>query len=167
MMGAIINPLFQNKKRMMGAGLCTDSQYEHGYEELMSRLVRYYDSLSKNSNVAVSAPSVAGTPVENKWSDGEDDDVLLVSESALRAKAELDKYETWKKFKFLPRVKPVKTLGGFDSIGHKEEEAAISIGPVIDKGEGAALSSGKNHANYIDQKGYYDIVGLLLYGSSN
>ena len=37
-MGAIVNPLFQNKKRMMAAGLCTELQYEHGTAELIRRI---------------------------------------------------------------------------------------------------------------------------------
>jgi hypothetical protein len=34
-MGAIVNPLFKNKKHMMDAGLCTELQYEAGKAELI------------------------------------------------------------------------------------------------------------------------------------
>ena len=34
-MGAICNPLFQNKLRMVESGLCTDSQYDYGVTEIV------------------------------------------------------------------------------------------------------------------------------------
>ena len=53
-MGAIVHPMFQNKSRMVAAGLCTSNQYDAGRDELLSRLTRYHDSKLKNTNVSVS-----------------------------------------------------------------------------------------------------------------
>jgi hypothetical protein len=41
MMGALCNPLFQNKKRMVASGLCTEEQYELGKSELLKRMCQY------------------------------------------------------------------------------------------------------------------------------
>eukprot|EP00956_Cyclotella_meneghiniana_P043151 scaffold254822_cov139-Cyclotella_meneghiniana.AAC.1 len=160
MVGAIIHPLFHNRRHMIAAGLCTGMQYDAGYEELLSRLVRYYESLNKNCNVAVAVASAERPTSNNQFSDEEDDNVLMVSESAKNAKDEMDKYETWKKSMFLPQLKPVKSLGVYDDLGHVRTPM-LSLGPVIEKGAGLDLPSGKNHAKYIDAKGYYDIVAFF------
>ena len=41
MMGAIVNPLMQCDERMIAAGLCTRSQFDHGKEELVSRMTQF------------------------------------------------------------------------------------------------------------------------------
>lgn len=42
-MGAIINPLYQSPKKMLAAGLVTQSQYDYGKRELLDRMARYYE----------------------------------------------------------------------------------------------------------------------------
>lgn len=58
-MGAIVNPLFQNKNRMMAAGLCTELQYKHGKAELIRRIARAYDRIE-------GAVEIVNDPNENK-----------------------------------------------------------------------------------------------------
>ena len=57
-------------------------------------------------------------------------------------------------------MKALKTLGTYDEDGHVLEEPVYSFGPVIERG--LNLPSGKNHVDYIDSKGYYDIIKYNL-----
>ena len=76
-MAAIIHPLFQNKQCMVMSGLCTDEQYETGWEELLDRLSRYYE----RSENAPQPRKKAG----NKWDQFNDGGDL---QSSARRKAE-------------------------------------------------------------------------------
>ena len=128
--------------------LHTDEQYEAGKEELITRLTRYYDSQSKNSNAAVS-PTRGNIATESEWSDDDNDDVvLIVSASVKKATAELEKYQQWNKSRFLPEMKKVKCLGAFDDDGHRQREPILHLGPVTKKN--LDLPSGHNHAEYIN-----------------
>ena len=42
-MGAILNPIFHTKLRMIDAHMCTAEQFEAGKEELLDRMERYYE----------------------------------------------------------------------------------------------------------------------------
>ena len=97
------------------------------------------------------SPTRNNGKVASKWSDDEDDEDLLVSTSVKKAMDELDQYLQWNKSRFLPKMKPLKTLGTYDEDGHILEEPVYSFGPVIERG--LDLPSGKNHADYIDSKG--------------
>ena len=48
-MGAIVHPLFQNIKRMVGCNLCTKKRHNAGMEELLCRMKWMIDFLSSNS----------------------------------------------------------------------------------------------------------------------
>ena len=106
------------------------------------------------------SPTRNNGKVASKWSDDEDDEDLLVSTSVKKAMDELDQYLQWNKSRFLPKMKALKTLGTYDEDGHVLEEPVYSFGPVIERG--LNLPSGKNHADYIDSKGYYDIIKYNL-----
>ena len=41
-MGAIFNPMFQNKVRKAKLGMCTNKQYEAGKVEILDRMKHYY-----------------------------------------------------------------------------------------------------------------------------
>ena len=69
------------------------------------------------------------------------------------------KYESWNKTRFLLEMKPLKSLGGYDDDGHAVDPV-LTLGPVVKKG--FDLPSGRNHADYIDGKDYYDIVQYNL-----
>ena len=85
---------------------------------------------------------------------------MLVSDSVKKARDELDQYIQWNKSRFLPKMKALKTLGTYDEDGHVLEEPVYSFEPVIERG--LDLLSGKNHADYIGIKGYYDIIEYNL-----
>ena len=42
-MGAILNPIFHTKLRMIDTHMCTAEQFEAGKEELLDRMERYYE----------------------------------------------------------------------------------------------------------------------------
>ena len=42
-MGAIFNPMFQNKVRKVKLGMCTNKQYEGGKVEILDRMEHYYE----------------------------------------------------------------------------------------------------------------------------
>jgi len=158
-MGAILHPLFQNKKRMIASGICTDKQYEAGKKELLSRISRMLDTSSATGQGSTTAPK--GDRPKNVWSDDDDDDddVVVVSPSMKLAQDELTLFEKHNKTRYLPKMKPTKSLGSYDQDGNPLADPVLVIGEVISKGED--LPSGKNHADYIDKKGYYDVVKCL------
>ena len=43
-MGGILHPLFQSRKKMILAGLCTAEQFRAGLSALLRRITRYYES---------------------------------------------------------------------------------------------------------------------------
>ena len=43
MMGALLHPLYQSELRMEDAGLATAGQIQHGVDELLDCLCRYYE----------------------------------------------------------------------------------------------------------------------------
>ena len=156
MMGAIVHPLFQNKKRMMESGLCTSSQYNAGEDELLRRLTLVKEFLSGSSDVVI-LPSGSGKT--NKWDDSDDDDDdMFLSPSTKDANDELGKFYKWKKVQLLPTLSSKKTIGAYDVDG-QPQEPVFGIGPV--RIRGIDLPSGKNHADYIDGNGNYDIVCFL------
>ena len=67
MMGALCNPLFQNKRRMLASGICTDSQYEAGKTELLKRMCRFIEGSSANRGIIL--PTGGGDHSGNEWSD--------------------------------------------------------------------------------------------------
>lgn len=68
MMGALCNPLFQNKKRMVASGLCTDEQYESGKSELLKRMCHFIEGSSAGKTVLL--PTQGGAHSGNEWSEG-------------------------------------------------------------------------------------------------
>ena len=152
-MGALCHPLFNSSKRMIAAGLCTESQYNAGLVELIDRMTEYHSLKDGND-------SLPGVPNRgNQWDDNFDDDIGIVTPA--RKKAE----EEWKKFCLnykhstkLPEMEPREVLGRIDKDG-QPKEPIFAFGPVKCRGED--LPSGKNHADYVDSKGNYDIVGFF------
>ena len=156
-MGAIVNPLFQNKKRMMAAGLCTELQYEHGTAELIRRIARAYDRIE-------GAVEIVNDPnrTRNEWSSSDDDNagaISIVTLSTKKAANELDVYLSYMKSKYQPTMEPTKTLGTYDDGGNPREHPIISIGKVTQRGSN--LPSHFNLADYVNPKGHFDLVGYV------
>ena len=107
-MGAILHPLFQNKKRMVASGICKALQYDAGRKELINQVCRVYDRLSSTDSVHLPAPIEHAL---NQWSSDEyEEDVLYVSPNNTLAEEELAKYESYNKYRFQPQLNPTKTL---------------------------------------------------------
>ena len=154
MMGALCNPLFQNKRRMIASGLCTTEQYEAGKAELLKRMCRYIEGSSANK--AIVLPSQGANHTGNEWSSGEEEDELFVSPYMEEAVKEFEKFGKCNRSQFLPKMQNTKCLGTYDDDGHPRDTPVLSFGKVIGKEED--LPSGKNHADYINKKGKHDIV---------
>ncbi|KAL7523843.1 hypothetical protein ACHAXR_000358, partial [Thalassiosira sp. AJA248-18] len=161
-MGAIVNPLFQKKKRMVAAGLCTDEQYEAGKAELLRRITRVYDRIDGSKDVI---HTTASAKTKNEWSSSEDeeaDPVSVVTQSSKKAEKELDLYLSYVKSMYQPEMElePTKTLGAYDDDGQPRATPIYAIGKVTKKGSN--LPSRFNLADYVDRKGRFDLVGYIM-----
>ena len=137
---------------MIDAGLCTESQYHAGEVELIDRMARVYESSETHHEVQLL------TPVKtNQW-DIADYSHLCVSPAGKKAKEEFELFCAYKSPQCLPDVEPKKVLGAIGDDG-QYKEPILSLGPVLKRGKN--LPSGKNHADYVDGKGYYNIVQFL------
>jgi hypothetical protein len=153
-MGAIVNPLFQSKSRMILAGLCTAEQYDNGFAVLIDRMTRLYEGNDKPSEVLL-------TPHEFDEHD-EVSETVRVSPSAKKAMDEWDYFITFKRRVYMPEVKPVIALGVVTE-ANQPKEAALIMGPVNKSGKDLPSTVVSNHANFIDKKGYYDIVAFFVH----
>jgi len=149
-MGGILHPQFQGRQRMIAAGLCSDEQYEAGILDLEDRMTRWYESNDDKPR-----------EMEEPQAFHEYDEVDEVKSSPhdKLAEDELKSYMKYKHFKYLPEVEPKIVLGAIDEYG-QPRTPTIALGPV--KKRGKDLPSGKNHADYINKKGVYDIVKFQL-----
>ena len=149
-MGAILNPLLQNGARMVDAGVMTQEQYDVGLEELLDRMTRYHERHQEEVAAARSQKT-------NKWS------ILhnpaTTSSARKKAEAEFQRYLAFNDIQYLPEMKPNKVLGAIDDHG-QPKEPVYCIGPVTERG--SLLPSGRNHADYIDKTGYYDLGQYLV-----
>ena len=145
MMGAIVNPLFQNELAMIDAGLCTREQYDSGRIELIDRMAKL---LQVNLGTTLAGPKKTNKYSKNhSAADAEDPKTLAIKE--------LNKYMQYMEFEYLPRMKPCVSLGAIDA-GGQPREAIYAFGPVIERGED--LPGGRNLADYVDHKGHFEIV---------
>ena len=145
MMGAIVNPLFQNDLAMIDAGLCTREQYDSGRIELIDRMAKL---LQVNLGTNLTAPKKTNKYTKKtSAADAEDPKTLAIKE--------LNKYMQYMELDYLPKMKPLVVLGAIDE-GGQPREPIYAFGPVIEKGEN--LPGGRNLADYIDHKGHFAIV---------
>jgi hypothetical protein len=148
-MGALIHPLYQSKKRMIDAGLCTEDQYRYGIEELMDRLSQHY----ARQTSAEAANTIEPT---HKY-----DKVRLDGRSTplKQAQEEYDLYTDYMVHAYLPVMKPSLVLGAYTEDGDLRDVPLYQIGAVVKRGKN--LPSKFNHANYVDDKGHYNLVQYL------
>ena len=110
MMGAIVNPLFQNSKRMEAAKLCTHKQYAAGEQELIARMKQMINFANSDSTTVLVDDGCER--VGNEWDDPDDQYVnLATSESTSTAQTELRKFYDWNTGKTLPQMYGKKQLG--------------------------------------------------------
>ena len=154
-MGALMNPLLQNDCRMVAAGMCTWSQVEAGKEMLLDRVSRYYERQS----TVVTAPDEDMVEKTNKWSKLKHPTNITTGPSQLA----LNEFKLWERYndvKYLPVMKPYKTLGAITRMGQPQEPVYF-IGPVTEKGVNLPGPGKRNHADYVDKSGYYMIAKYL------
>jgi hypothetical protein len=153
-MGALLNPLYQNDLRMIDAGLLTLEQYSAGKEELIHRMSRFHSMQTKFLNLAD-----ADSANTNKWDKGAAGVVLGIKSPRKKAEEEYDAYLENMHSVFLPKMEPQQVLGWINNDGDPISHPVFSIGKVINPGRN--LPSTKNHAQYIDESGHYDLVSYL------
>ena len=77
------------------------------------------------------------------------------------ASREFKLFKTFNSIKYLSVMEPLKAIGAFDKYG-LPKEPTYSIGPVTEKGTKLPPGKGQcNHADHIDEMGYYDIAKYL------
>ena len=140
-MGALINPLFQNGARMIAAGMCTEEQYVAGKIELLDRIARYHESKSGTTITSLSTRVVS----THQWDDSGLVDVGNSPDQT--ARQEYDKFLSWNHSQYLPKMKSTRVLGAIDEEG-QPRDPIYAIGAVVEKG--VNLPSGRNHAEYVD-----------------
>ena len=155
-MGALLNPLYQSKSRMIEGGLCTEHQYMAGKVELLDRLSHFYEGQEQEVTSAIRHEST------NEWDDIELLDSTNANKTPLqKAEDEYNLYCVYMQSSHLPRMEPSKLLGAYTLEGDPKKEPVYSIGAVVEKGDGKNLPGGHNHAEYVDKTGHYDIVQYL------
>ena len=128
-MGAIYNTLFQNKRRMVEIGLCTDSQYEYDVIKLVDCMDTVIEQLDGRKNVIFVSDNNA---LENKW-DNDKESVFQYPSDKKTAK-ELDEFHQFTQGRYLPKMKAIKTIGMYESNGHTKVVHNYFIGSVVNQG---------------------------------
>jgi len=155
-LGAIINPLLQCEERMIDAGICTQEQFDNGKDDFLERMTKFYERKSETVDIQ----DVNGSPVRtNKHSKLQASCVDSSSSPQQQAKDEFALFQQYNDIAYLPEMKPVKVLGSIDDAGDPKEPV-YEIGPVKRKGKNLDNKK-RNHADYINEKGGYDIVRYL------
>lgn len=156
-LGAILNPLFQCEERMIDAGLCMQDQFSNGEVDLLERMTRYYER--KTSHVEILDND--GSPVKtNKYSKLQAGPVDTSSSPQQQAKDQFALYQRYNDVAYLPEMKALKVLGSIDDVGDPKEPV-YEIGPVKSRGKNLDKRQ-KNHADYMDEKGGYDMILLVI-----
>ena len=157
--GALLNPLYQNEARMIAGGLCTKPQYDAGLEELLDRLARHYERKARPQT------DVGDTIYVNEW----ERPGLFDRRKTPRKEAEDEyaKYLSFMKAARLPReMEAVRVLGAFTDDGDPRPNPVYVIGRVIEPGDTFIVTKDNsnrkcNHANFIDKTGHYDLMSYL------
>ena len=127
----------------------------------MNRLTRYYEGQQEESGeVDGNEDDNAGEETTNKWTKLKDSGSASADSPAVLAMAELDLYESFNVAKYLPVMEPLRVLGAIDS-NWNPQKSRYELGPVKKRGLNLK-KAGKNHADYVDKDGRYDIVKYLL-----
>ena len=128
--GALLNPLFQNGARMVAAGLCTQAQLEDGMKHLHSYVKEYY----KRQEVDSVKVAPAGKPVLiNKYDVPTNPDRTLRDSPSMKATKEINAFVANNNLRYLPKMEGKRTLGVLDERG-QPKEPEYELGPVIGRG---------------------------------
>ena len=136
---------------MLDKMIClTDSIY------LLERMTRYYERKTSHVEILDNESSPMKT---NKYSKLQAGPVDTSSSPQQQAKDEFALYQRYNDVAYLPEMKALKVLGSIDDVGDPKEPV-YEIGPVKSRGKNLDKRQ-KNHADYMDEKGGYDIVSYL------
>ena len=136
---------------MVPAGFFTTHQYKMGYTELEECVISYYKN-QDSKPISLNVPTAS-----NKYDDIEED--VDNSPFVKDAQDELKLFMQYNMVKFLPTINnPTIPLVTMDKNGNPQDHI-ITIVPVSKIGMN--LPYGKNHADYIDKHGYYEIFKIL------
>ena len=102
-MGAVYNPLFQNKRRMVASGICTVSQYESGVIKLVDHMYLALEHLDLRKNLIVVSDN---KNLKNKWDD--DTEVMFRSPSSKKDAKYLEEFHQFSQGRYLPKMKDIK-----------------------------------------------------------
>ncbi|KAL7474012.1 hypothetical protein ACHAW6_000012 [Cyclotella cf. meneghiniana] len=80
-------------------------------------------------------------------------------DSSPQQQANKELFQKYKDVAYLPEMKPIKILGAIDDVGDPRGPV-YEIGPVIKPGKNINNRS-RNHADYVNENGGYDIVCYL------
>ena len=149
-MGALLLPLYQNSLRMIEAGLLTDIQYRAGKEELLDKMSCFH-AMSSDC-VAITAGEASGG---NKWDNQDMHFLDGIAAPRKKAEREYDAYLAYTHGMFQPTMKGNCELGFINKEGSPQELIYL-IGCVTEAGKN--LPSKRNHAEYIDGAGNYNIA---------
>jgi len=152
----MLNPLCQCEEQMVDAKLCTWNQVNEGKELLLDRMTHYYERKESNASASITDQPVERT---NKWSKIKHPANMGYWPSEMAAK-ELQLYISYNDVKFLPVMEPLKVLGAIDENG-QPREPIYAFGPVMERGLNLPGKGKRNHADYVDGKGYYNLTQYL------
>ena len=149
-MGALVNPLYQCRAKMIDAGLCTKEQYEAGKTELIRRMSAYYaKDLDASDGGLLQLDQY--DRVDLKWSDA--------NAPKKRAEEEFDTFQKWIVFGAQPKMEPLWVLGAVGPSG-QPTNPIYSFGRVTEKG--SDYRSGSNLADFIDDQGHFDLIAFFV-----
>ena len=127
-MGALCNPLMQNSRRMISAGLCTERQAKCGLDELLRRMAQFYERKSSNASTSTVSEILEGG---NQWSTYTD--VVEVIDTPLeQAKKEWKKWEKLCHPAFLPEMKSTRVMDAVDA-EDQPKKPTYALGKVVNK----------------------------------
>lgn len=150
---ALAHPLHQNGARMVAASLCTHSQLEDGMKHITYFVKEYYEKEERND----AAISSGGDKV-NKYDVPTNPDRTCRDSPAIKAEKEINQFFANNNYRFLPKMKALRTLGAVDEKG-QPKVPVYELGPVLQRGDDFYVCGDTrlNHADYVDEKGYFDI----------
>ena len=152
----LLNPMFGLEPLIVGSGLMSSTQYNNARKSLLHMMQDYLDAKQPYEALG-----------ESDSSEDSRDGYLSNSENVnfSKAKAELAAFEKFKRVKYHPKfggpddtVDTLLTESEDDKGNNVKRE--IVVGPeVVARGED--LPSKKNHADYIDSNGRFDVLSFF------
>ena len=155
----LLNPMFGQRKVIVGSDLMSDPQYNKSRNRLLQMM---QDILDRKHPIAVEVDA-------DSEPDSEDDDDVgeQVNSNYNRAGEELQLFESYKKKKYRPKLSKDKSkmlenivVPDDENDGHGVSNFQLLVGPVETRG--ADLPSKLNLADYINELGRFRLLPFFL-----